>query len=670
MDKLNSFYSQAKLQAEQFKSFVSEQAKRLSSLNPITEKKETEAVKDILPVSVSQPKTSISLAGTLPLPNEEDDLNEYDSLSAKDLQIEDKGKNISDEHGLKREFVNNPDEGKHIEEEYGDNGKYGTASIDRMDTLSQNLQIQSNKIAYLEKFLHEKGFDEFKPSDDDLKGLKENTTTFNDLLDYYITSISKSSADREVQKACTQLRHAWTMLNNVTEHVSTDDQPTFLSSISVRNKMEKDNNSKDFNSNTAPKIPSVPTNMRVQRFKGPEESDTPLGTSFVRMGVHYDPRDPGNSIPDLRFYQKNRKALETELLRRINLYQKYIDAGDLKKAAAVRQSMEPLSHIKAGERMINDHIAKKQLYLDDLMLHYVATQIDTESEKIDSVLDGATLNVVHLGLLNEEKSKIENPSGLIHDEAILMKEMAANFATFDGREIILDGKGPYIDIEGKIHTSKEALNDDGKPKTLKLKPQFVNITVQGYTENGPVQRELNQKSLNALDEQVKDLKANEDPQKADEIKKIKSSLASIQKKLDKGQSNYQIACDLFAVMLDIKKVQQNDDKQIFSCSVGCYSAKDRTGVVAEASVIMTRLKDSVQLMEKDPKKQRSLLQKFGRGMLSKHSMAHKAAADSANSSEVPLKVSSINIPTVTDHIQGVWKRIMYGARQLTALSKD
>lgn len=540
-----------------------------------------------------------------------------------------------------------------------DFGKYGKETCQRIETINQNGRMQLKKIAYLEKQL------KFA-----VAGLSIDKPTIKKLLNSDTETILKElnkmdlppAEKAKIEKIENNLRFSKDMLRNAKIHQKTAERPTFLATGQTRERMMEHGFSETHFT------PSVPTNLRVQRFEAPE-SNPEANLEFVKVGVNYDPRDPGNSIPMIeRFLKKlpDTKDLDKLIKQREQKADKYYKKKDFGQAQGIRASIEPLRMIKKGKtEEVSKYLENKKLYLNDQMASYVLTQVDLKQDKLEQAKDGAEFTLVHLSLLNEEKDDTHE-SGMLHNEAVLMEEMSANFDRFNGKKVIFDGKGPLIDLNGNIHSPRK-IPHGNRYKELILKPKVINFTVQGFTKNGPIQKEINQNKVQELIDTVSSTNAQNENDQA-MLENIRDSLNKTQSKLMKGKSNYEMACNFFSDLIKFKKIaDKQPEDSLFGISIGCYSSKDRTGVVSDISLSVTGLKDSIDNLESDPKKQKSVLQGFARKILRRR-LATKTVKD--NTKKRIMKVSTFFLPLITDDLRGKADRTVFGGEQVLDIIND
>ena len=249
--------------------------------------------------------------------------------------------------------------------------------------------------------------------------------------------------------------------------------------------------------------------------------------------------------------------------------------------------------------------------------------------------EGDQFTIIHLGLLNQNKNKVFS-TGLVHNEKNEMLDMYEVFKEFQGKKIIFDGKGPFIDENGHIHAPFKAKT--GAPQELTLNPVFCNISVQGLTKNTKIQKAINEEALSNISSQLSNL----DEEQRKLWDKIKAQLTS-------GKSNYQLAEDLAFAILKSGK----------SLSMGCFGAKDRTGFVG-ARTIQRFLGEHLVKKCQGKKDGEKIIKFFSNKILDADAMAAQLVKENTNNTI--LKCSPFFLPGIS-----MPKRMHYYALQLKSM---
>lgn len=229
-------------------------------------------------------------------------------------------------------------------------------------------------------------------------------------------------------------------------------------------------------------------------------------------------------------------------------------------AYAAAQAKEAQSHPGSLDRMIDE----RTKVLERQMIQLVCGQMNQNTDKLEKIFQqgGKSFDLVHVSLLNPQTSQLD-ASGWMHDERVEIEDMSEIFDIFQDKALIFDGKGPYIDEAGVHLPIKKEV--EGKPATLQLNTYFFNISPQGHIENDGMQKELNKTNMDKM--RAKGLMKGEDSLS----KKISGD--EVLRSQEKG---YPLA---------EKFVQTLGQMEGLHLSLGCLSAKDRSGLVSESIAI-------------------------------------------------------------------------------------
>ncbi len=267
--------------------------------------------------------------------------------------------------------------------------------------------------------------------------------------------------------------------------------------------------------------------------------------------------------------------------------------GQIKGAFISRKLDIPLDD--RAKKIIGETVEKRKQVLSSQFLQIVMEQSKHLSpEDIES----GTLKILHVSLLNQQSKKIDS-TGWNHDEENEMLDMAEIFKLFNGKQLVQDNKGPFIDLEGNIHLP----NIGGD---LSLQALFFNQSVQGNTKNDRTQQEINEATL--FDTKM-DL------------------THPLSKSLDRENTSYTSAADMIFKGIEIG----------YKVSCGCLSAKDRTGFVS--ACVADRVMEKAQFS----KEARA---EFMRGQIKEDSPAVKIIRD--NTGTKIMKVSPFFIEGFTE----------------------
>lgn len=371
---------------------------------------------------------------------------------------------------------------------------------------------------------------------------------------------------------------------------------------------------------------SAPVNMRYHSVEI-EGNERKVG--FLRLGIITDPTNGWTNLKELKEMASGSAEGKTKQLERITEITKKGQGSNRKIQESANFAAAQLLDLPAA-------VERRRQILQDQMLQLVIAQIDKNAESIQKLEASGQFNMVHLSLLNANNKSI-NSQGWVHREGNQILDMAEIFKEFRGKELIFDGKGPYIDSEGNIHLPQKGPE---WPKNIQLNPVFFNTSVQGNTRNDGLQAEINREGISDLFKIIRQGHAVPDI--------AQQQLKKAIEKLDAGKSNYAIAELLGSAMINAN----------LAFSTGCMSAKDRTGLVA-GLIIHNFLSDGVDVhfSEKNQRFRERLKTRFANRMLDQSGPAAKVVMD--NTGESILKCSSARFPKISPI-----KRGRYAFKQL------
>ena len=316
-----------------------------------------------------------------------------------------------------------------------------------------------------------------------------------------------------------------------------------------------------------------PVNLRLQTVRacGAKAADQNNEMSWFRIGVITDPTNGYTNLQELKGMRLNKKLYRQKIDELLHLKTKY------EPTTRIWQSLDYALHELDD---LHSTIVKRRHILRDQMALLTLSQLIQNKAQIANLATGDKFPFVHIGLLNEESHHIKI-SGWVHDEKNEMLDMREIFDEFKGKKIIFEEglNDPYLDAQGCFHFPKET---DNCPNWITIEPIFFNISVQGNTKNTPAQAEINQKSEKQLRDFI--------PPKQHPM------LDKAFHKLSKGNSCYDIAFYLACGLCE-KKI---------ALSLGCFSTKDRTGVLCEFLVryFVKALIEEMPCLDKNEAKQR------------------------------------------------------------------
>lgn len=433
------------------------------------------------------------------------------------------------------------------------------------------------------------------------------------------------------------------------------------------------------------KYVSLPVNFNYHSI----ETGNHKTEGFHQVGViTYLPNGHTN-LDEMRAMLKNDKLRKKKISKLNKL---------LKKRNKNSKKFQSLSYAKAQLESIpalEAAVKERALALQSQVLIYLNNIVISSEDKIKAANETSSTpyNFIHLGLLNQKSDSLDS-SGWRHNELNEREDHYTAFKDLIGKKIIFDETtAPYFDITGNVHIPRSRVNLTSN-KEMVLNPVYLNATVQGHTENDGRQKEINSENLpklkniliSRLNEVTKGkidetwlkityetmksagkgstsssflkkeevIGALENRLKATgisqsdlaDVKKAIRLYAKIQimeKRLEGGESNYKLAEDLAVLCRKVDK----------AFSIGCLSAKDRTGVVG-FRIIQRILKKYVKIVAKDQLS--SIMKECATHLLK---MTGVAVQNCIRNGWNYLKFSTLTLPEVN-----AWDRIAYAKRQI------
>lgn len=291
------------------------------------------------------------------------------------------------------------------------------------------------------------------------------------------------------------------------------------------------------------------------------------------------------------------------------------DSVQLKRLKSPKVQAGVQLAIKAAANPL-EALKERRLLLDHQMLIVVYNRLMNAAKA--GTIENGQVHLSHLSLLNPNLKLTDSRSGIHHDESSMIEDMQDTFNRFDGKGILFDAKdAPYLDDIGLIHMPKIVGISDSE---VKLHTHYGNVAVRGKrTKEGDLlQTEVNKKLLDDMTESL--TKRFPTPTELKEAGKI---LDHCRKELSTHTQSCQVAADLLEVQILLG----------WQVSTGCYSNKDRGGVVG-AMLCTTHLAfmknvASLNVTENEAKrfhKQAEDLRKSGLRALETNSIQRQVAA--------------------------------------------
>ena len=191
---------------------------------------------------------------------------------------------------------------------------------------------------------------------------------------------------------------------------------------------------------------------------------------------------------------------------------------------------------------------------------------------------GPTLHLAHTSLLYPGLSKWEK-CGIAHVEQKIIEDMEQIFSELNGEKISLEEglAASYIDVEGKIHLPRpKGVSQD----SIQLATHYTNVSVAHTLTPDMItaQKERTKAVVAALKEEIEKRKAEIDltPKQSSDLSRAKWLVTRVEEKLQKN-TTFEAAAEL----IEAEKLMG------WAVSTGCYSNKDRGGLVGRA--VLTRL---------------------------------------------------------------------------------
>lgn len=306
----------------------------------------------------------------------------------------------------------------------------------------------------------------------------------------------------------------------------------------------------------------------------------------------------------------------------------------LKKGKKVDEAL--LSITKADLPHIQETLKATILQRTDVMSGQFLQMVTDHAGRLtpEDVASGM-MKMLHVSLLSQ-KTKSVDATGWYHNEENEMLDMAALFDQFDGKKMIADSKGPFIDKEGNLHIPPSKAFPEAT--VIELRALFVNHAVQGGTKNEGAQRKINMRAARKM--RALGLDAD----------------GSFSRMLEGDKTSYTTAADFI----------HQGTRSGLKVSDGCLSAKDRTGFVC--ALITDRMMRDLGF----PKSSR---RRILRNQLKRGSPAVSVIRD--NTGAFVMKIKPFFIEGITKEenirhlsIKSIWARTVAYAHQGVQILKE
>ncbi len=349
--------------------------------------------------------------------------------------------------------------------------------------------------------------------------------------------------------------------------------------------------------------------------------------------------------------------------------------------------------IELSKVLVQRQWALENQALQELTIH---CQMLIESGK--GLPKSGKLVVARQSALDGNKSA-KSVGGFVNNEKNQILDMKAIYGLLEGKEILFDGTGPYLDEDGVIHLP---IRLEGRQERVTFKPIFSNISVQGDIGNHGVQREINQKAMEGIKEEIEEklgirLIRREQPRGIGRKPKIvweiediglQEYIKSVEENMrtaptEEEQQQYaEIIADLRQNGAQYRRIERaiaeqfiNVDRKLrhdkvipgktnfstayeygvlvdmldISSTTSCFSGKDRTGVLimmrTKAFIVksIVRYRQEHELPPLTPAEIQQLDASLGRHLARPEGNLLKIIADNTGLDEVAAKVLSLEI---------------------------
>lgn len=399
--------------------------------------------------------------------------------------------------------------------------------------------------------------------------------------------------------------------------------------ISTNHFRDDINRRKDFKE-SAKRYLFAPINFRRHRFGA-----STLNQSALRLGAICDPTNGFTNLKELKALDKAERQAGYKIKELEELKEK------IKGERASAQQMDSIDFAIEELKNIPKTLIKRREGLSMQMLSYIEQHMTNPENKVADMENGETFIFFQLSALNPRLQKLDR-TGWMHDESNMMLDMAEIFKEFEGKKVICDGEGPYIDADGAVHLSERFLNEDGTPKEIELMPLFANKSVQRTKQNVGAQVYIN---LHFTD-------------KLNELKNIfpKESVRAARHEANRKESTYSSAVKLLRELAAHVPV-----------GINCAGAKDRTTVLVH-NLVTEASEKNLEKLEKEgkvsKKRANEAKRKIRARIFSKKSAAAEMAYD--NTGVKVLKVTPLILPGHKDP-KSLAKRVTYYGKQAVGL---
>lgn len=280
-------------------------------------------------------------------------------------------------------------------------------------------------------------------------------------------------------------------------------------------------------------------------------------------------------------------------------------------------------------------------FLQDLLLHH-------QNGTLVNQLDSSTVTYCRTSLVNTKKKPQDKAGEPYLSERNMCLDAYTILSKMDGKIIIFDQTDrdkAYIDEKGHIHLPRRT---DGGVTESTLETMFSNISASGNTTNSGLQKAINEKCLNKIQDKINrltkiinDLPAAKSKKLKDELGEIIILYRSLHETLSAGRGGIR-AAEKMAILM----------QKLGALSVNCYGGKDRTGIICAAISFYNMCKHITKNKQIDQTTIAAPLAALGRRMADAKSILMSVAKDNTGFPGVKLFLNQLDLAVILGRIPG------------------
>lgn len=373
-----------------------------------------------------------------------------------------------------------------------------------------------------------------------------------------------------------------------------------------------------------------------------------------RSGAISDYRNGNTNLLELKDLQSSlAEASSVSDLSKIQIRVLRRAIPELDKFSATKTKGVTITQIKnlVDRAIIDRQFVLENQALQDIVQHVANIQASGHN-LAETLASKENFSIGRVSMLDGVKPP-KNDGGFALNEANQMQDMVAIYDLLDGKTLVFDGKGPFLDEEGDIHMPFEVTDHEGAPVSKELHTIYFNISAQGNVKNEGIQEQINRKAIQQLQSEVKkqcfqlinEGRLEESNLLASQFTKLHHALI-----LETVTDGFSVAEDTAMLLMEID----------VSLSINCFSGKDRTGLLA-ALITFNALKEELIKLELEPEKHSRVLANWGRQLMSDGHIAPGVVKDCTGFSALKLSVLQISLlfqnRSASDCALGAFKRI-------------